>query len=163
MDKNFIDPTTPLYTLRVAAKLSKTSVYSIRQYVDKGLLLPYKTKTNRRLYSQVDIMRLINIRKDFDEYGLNVAGIKMVMAQTPCWLIKPCSQEDCIFCDAYTSSREPCWELTVQGPKCKQIECRTCNVYRLVEKCGDIKSLFKEYGNKTSINEKNDDSQMVMV
>ncbi|MCK4893759.1 MAG: MerR family DNA-binding transcriptional regulator, partial [Calditrichia bacterium] len=46
------DSITPLFPLRVAAELSNTSIYSLRQYVDLGLILPYKTASNRRLYSQ---------------------------------------------------------------------------------------------------------------
>ncbi|MBC8174219.1 MAG: MerR family transcriptional regulator [Candidatus Marinimicrobia bacterium] len=142
-DPLFDDPTKPLYPLRVASELSNTSVYSLRKYVDEGLILPYQTPTKRRLYSQVDIKRILCIRKYLDEYGLNIAGIKALFAQVPCWLLKPCNEEDCIQCEAYTSATEPCWQVTTKGPTCKNEDCQTCAVYRLPEKCDDIKSLFK--------------------
>ena len=137
------DSTTPLFPLRVAAELSNTSIYSLRQYVDLGLIIPYKTATNRRLYSQVDIQRINCIRKYLDEYGLNVAGIKTLFAQVPCWLIRPCSENDRNNCDAYKEIAVPCWNVTVKGPECQNSDCRICDVYRLSEKCSDLKSLFK--------------------
>ena len=77
MNRSSIEnPTTPLYPLRIAAELTNTSIYALRQYVDLGLILPYKSPSNRRLYSKVDIQRILCIRKYLDEYGLNIAGIK---------------------------------------------------------------------------------------
>ncbi|NOZ74332.1 MAG: MerR family transcriptional regulator [FCB group bacterium] len=139
------DPTTPLFPLRVAAELTKTSVYALRQYVDLGLIIPFRTPTNRYLYSKTDIQRILCIRRHLDEYGLNIAGIRALFAQVPCWLVKPCPIEDCLTCDAYTSVIEPCWQVTVKGPTCQQADCRTCNVYRLPEKCQDLKTLFKTF------------------
>ena len=152
MDSNLIEnPTAPLYPLRVAAELTNTSVYTLRQYVDLGLILPFKTQTNRRLYSKVDIQRILCIRKYLDNYGLNIAGIKVLFAAVPCWLIKPCTQSDYEQCDAYTSLNEPCWQVSVKGPSCQNIDCRVCEVYRLPEKCNDLKSIFKKL-NKETIN-----------
>jgi len=143
------DATKPLYTLRIAAELSGISKYSIRQYIDKGLIIPFKTETDRHLFSQVDIKRLKSIRADLAINGLNVAGIKRVMAQTPCWLIKPCSETEYSQCDAYSSSNVPCWEATIKGPPCQDTECRTCNVYQLIERVDDLKELFKDFGEYT--------------
>lgn len=148
-----IDPTTPVYPLRVAAGLTGTSVYALRQYVDLGLILPYKTETNRRLYSETDIQRIRCIRKYLDEYGLNIAGIKTLFAQVPCWLIRPCSEEDRMNCDAYTESHEPCWQVSTKGAACKNEDCRTCNVYQLPNQCVDVKSIFKILENSNQISE----------
>lgn len=137
------DSTTPLYPLRVAAELSGTSVYSLRQYVDLGLIIPYRTESKRRLYSQVDIDRINCIRKYLDDYGLNIAGIKTLFAQTPCWLIRPCTPEDRENCEAYTCLTEPCWNVKEKGSACRAADCRTCEVYKLAEKCSDIKTMFK--------------------
>jgi len=114
-DPLFDDPTKPLYPLRVASELSNTSVYSLRKYIDEGLILPYQTPTHRRLYSQIDILRIQCIRKYLDEYGLNIAGIKVLFAQVPCWLLKPCTEEDCMQCEAYTSITEPCWQVLLSA------------------------------------------------
>jgi MerR family transcriptional regulator/heat shock protein HspR len=149
LDKNSIDnPTAPLYPLRVAAELTGTSVYALRQYVDLGLIIPFKTTTNRRLYSKVDIQRILCIRKYLDEQGLNIAGIKALLASVPCWLVKPCPIDDREKCDAYTSVSEPCWQVTVKGPACQNVDCRECDVYRLQEECNDLKSIFKKFNNQ---------------
>jgi len=146
MNNNSIEnPTAPLYPLRVAAELTGTSVYALRQYVDLGLIIPFKTPTNRRMYSKVDIERILCIRKYLDEYGLNIAGIKALLAAVPCWLIKPCPVEDREKCDAYTSTIEPCWQVAVKGPICQNVDCRECDVYRLHEECNDLKSIFKKF------------------
>jgi MerR family transcriptional regulator/heat shock protein HspR len=134
----------PVYTLGVAAKLSNTSVYSLRQYVDKGLVIPYRTKTNRYLYSEGDIIRLKCIRRYLDELGLNIAGIRAIFALVPCWLLKPCSEQDRQGCDGYTAIDRPCWEVNKKGGACKNEDCRTCKVYLLPEKCKDLKTLFKK-------------------
>lgn len=144
MENESIAPTTPIYTLKVAAKLSNTSVYSIRQYVDKGLILPYCTRTHRHLYSQVDILGLRCIRRYLDEFGLNIAGIKALLAMLPCWLLKPCPSDDRSRCDAYISLTKPCWQVAVKGATCKQADCRTCKVYKDFQRGGDAKSLFKK-------------------
>ena len=143
MKTNSVNSSTPVYAMKVAVQLSNTSRYSIRKYIDKGLIIPHKTETGRHLFSQIDITRLQKIRDDLDENGLNVAGIKRIMAQTPCWLIKPCSEEEYLNCEAYNSPKEPCWMVGVKGPKCGETECRLCNVYQIVERCDDIKELFK--------------------
>ncbi len=139
------NPTAPLYPLRVAAELTNTSVYALRQYVDLGLIIPYKTPTNRRMYSKVDIQRILCIRKYLDEYGLNIAGIKALLAAVPCWAIKPCPEEDRGNCDAYTSLIQPCWQVSIKGPTCQNVDCRECEVYRLHEECNDLKSIFKKF------------------
>jgi DNA-binding transcriptional MerR regulator len=137
------DPAAPLYPLRVAAELSNTSVYALRQYVDLKLILPHKTKSNRRLYSQTDLTRIHCIRTYLDVYKLNIAGIKAMFAQVPCWLLKPCSADDQAQCDAYTAIAEPCWCASQKGPACRDQDCRLCSVYRLSENCQDLKTLFK--------------------
>ncbi len=148
-----LDNTTPVYPLRVAAELTNTSVYTLRQYVDLGLILPHKTKTNRRLYSQADIHRIHCIRKYLDDYGLNIAGIKAMFAQVPCWLIRPCTNEDRENCGAYTISHVPCWQVENKGPECENEDCRTCNVYQLPGQCVDVKSIFKMIENSNQISE----------
>jgi len=137
------DATTPTYPLRVASELSGTSIYALRQYVDLGLIIPYKTEKNRRLYSKVDIQRINCIRRFLDEYGLNIAGIKAMFAQVPCWILRPCTPTDQANCDAYNSTHIPCWWVNNKGAECKDADCRTCTVYRLPEHCVDVKSIFK--------------------
>ena len=58
-----IESVTPVYTLSTTSTLSGIPVHSIRQYMDRGLILPYKKESKRNLFSQVDIIRLKYIHK----------------------------------------------------------------------------------------------------
>ena len=135
----------PKYTLGVTARLTDIPVYSIRQYIDKGLLIPFRTETNRHLFSDVDIDRLKCIKKNLETDGLNISGIKTLYSLIPCWAIRPCTPEDRKTCNAYLLSGLPCWEASEKGPNCLNTDCRECNVYRLPEKCGDLKMILKEF------------------
>ncbi len=134
----------PLYTISIAAKLTNTAISTLRMYEEKGLIIPYKTKTNRRVYSDVDIERLLCIRKHLDEDGLNIAGIRSLLALVPCWKIKPCSKKSRQSCEAYTNVNKPCWEADPKGNECEDINCRDCDVYNLANQCSDIKQLYKQ-------------------
>jgi len=138
------DSTEPLYTLSVASRLSGISIYTIQQWINKGLILPFKTPTKRNLFSDIDIKRLRNIRGMIDEHGLNIAGIKALYALIPCWILKPCADKDREICQAFESTTYPCWDATVKGPECKNIDCRTCEVYRVPAETENIKSLLKK-------------------
>ena len=138
------DKSTPLYTIGVAAKLTNTTVYALRMYENKGLILPYRTSTGRRLYSDTDITRLHCIRDHIDKQGLNIAGIRALMSLVPCWMIKPCSLEDRQNCGAYTTNIAPCWDVAEKGEICRDQECRLCAVYYLTNECRDIKLFYRD-------------------
>ncbi|NOZ75592.1 MAG: MerR family transcriptional regulator [FCB group bacterium] len=141
-NKSFID-TAPLYTIGVVARLTGLTVHTIRMYENKRLILPYRTESNRRLYSKVDIDRLNCIHNHISNDGLNIAGIKSLMAMIPCWIIKPCSEEQRSTCDAFTNQDRPCWEATNKSEVCLETDCRECPVYLKGYKYGDIKALCK--------------------
>lgn len=138
------DKSEPLYTLSVVSRLSGVSVYTIQQWINKGLILPFKTATNRNLFSDIDVKRLQNIRALIDEHGLNLAGIRALYALIPCGIIRPCTEKDRKVCQAYDSTYYPCWEVTEKGPECKYADCRTCEVYRAPVETENMKSLLKK-------------------
>ncbi len=138
------DNSKPVFTISVAAKLVDTSISTLRMYEEKGLIIPHKTQSKHRLYSAVDLSRLMCIRRHLDEDGLNIAGIKSLLALVPCWAIKPCSIENRNSCSAYTSTTKPCWEADKKGKECKEENCRDCPVYKLADQCTDIKQLYKK-------------------
>lgn len=135
---------SPVYTIGIAAQLTETSVHSLRMYEKRGIVLPYITKSNRRLFSKSDIQRIKCIRKHLDEDGLNIAGIKTLLATIPCWLVKPCSTTSQQSCDAFTNTIMPCWEAENKSPECVDADCRECLVYRMGDLCGDVKSLNRK-------------------
>jgi len=143
MENNLIVSTAPVYTLSVTANLSGIPVHSIRQYIDKGLMIPFKKESSRNLFSQVDILRLKYIHKLLEKDGLNIAGIKALLALIPCWAIRHCSDTEREKCQAFFSETIPCWEASEKGTLCKNTSCRECDVYRIVENYPDIKSFLK--------------------
>ncbi len=143
MENSIVESTTPVYTLSTTSTLSGIPVHSIRQYIDKGLIIPFKKESNRNLFSQVDILRLKYIHKLLDERGLNIAGIRTLLALIPCWAIRECSDGEREKCQAYLSDAYPCWEASEKGTLCKNTNCRECEVYRIVEDYPDVKSFLK--------------------
>jgi len=140
-----IKNTDSIYTLSIASKLSEIPAHSIRQYIDKGLIIPFTTKSKRHLFSQIDVLRLKCIRKNLNEDGLNIAGIKALYSIIPCWEIKPCSKEDRKDCGAYQDHSQPCWDASNKSEVCLNSDCRECAVYKIPEGCQDVKSLIKRY------------------
>jgi MerR family transcriptional regulator/heat shock protein HspR len=143
MENSIVESITPVYTLSTTSTLSGIPVHSIRQYIDKGLIIPFKKESSRNLFSQVDILRLKFIHKMLDEDGLNIAGIRALLALIPCWAITECSLAERETCQAYHSDAYPCWEASEKGILCKNTNCRECEVYRIVENYHDVKSFLR--------------------
>ena len=134
---------SPVFTLSVTSKLSGIPSTSIRQYIDRGLIIPYKKETGRHLFSQEDVNRLKYLYKQLNEMGLNIVGLRALLAHIPCWAIRECSNRDRQKCQGYNSVSDPCWEASEKGRECKNTDCRECGVYRIFENNQDIKSLLK--------------------
>ena len=115
MNDKPVPSTTPVYTLSITSELSGIPVYSIRQYINKGLIVPYTKETSRHLFSQVDILRLKYIHKLLNEDGLNIAGTRALLALLQCWAIRSCSQKEREKCEAYNNEAYPCWEASEKG------------------------------------------------
>jgi len=142
-DENVVSSTAAVYTLSTASSLSGIPVHSIRQYVDRGLIIPFKKDSGRNLYSQVDILRLKYIHKLLVEDGLNIAGIRSLFALIPCWAVTHCSESDREKCQAYSNDKFPCWDSSEKGPECKNKDCRECEVYKIVENYPGVKSFLR--------------------
>jgi MerR family transcriptional regulator/heat shock protein HspR len=143
MTNNSVESTTPVYTLSITSTLSGIPVHSIRQYIDKGLIIPFRKESNRNLFSQVDILRLKYIHKLLNEDGLNIAGIRSILALIPCWAIRECAASEREKCQAFHSNNYPCWEASEKGMICKNTDCRECEVYCILENFLDVKSYLK--------------------
>ena len=143
MVENLLDSTSPVFTVGTVSILSGIPAHSIRQYINEGLIIPFKKESDRHLFSQVDIGRLKFIHEQLNEHGLNFAGIRAIFAMIPCWAIRSCAVEERNQCQAYFATTHPCWEASEKGRECRNKDCRECDVYRIVEKHQDIKSLLK--------------------
>ena len=133
----------PLYTLGIASQLADIPAHSIRQYIDMGLLLPYKLESKRHLFSRNDIDRLRMIKTLIRDKGLNFSGVRTLMAMIPCWAIRECSEEERSTCGAYLNNFQPCWEASEKGRLCKNENCRDCGVYHSLDADSGIKSTLK--------------------
>src|SRR3989304_5728011 len=89
----------PLFPISITAKLLGISVHILRMYERENLIIPFKKKTNHRLYSKADIERISCIRRAINEYKISIAGIKTIYSLIPCWQIVKCSDEDRKNCD----------------------------------------------------------------
>ncbi|TFH25617.1 MAG: MerR family transcriptional regulator [Bacteroidia bacterium] len=132
----------PVYTLGVASQLADIPSHSIRQYIDMGLIIPFKLESKRHLFSQNDINRLKLIQGLIHDKGLNFAGVRTMMAMVPCWALRKCSERDKLSCNAYAENFQPCWMASQKGSLCKNMDCRECEVYHALDLDAGIKSVL---------------------
>ncbi len=127
-----------IYTIGIASDRLGVSVHTLRQYEAEGLILSHKTKTGRRIYSEMELDKVRCIKKMIQEQGLNFEGIRQLMSLIPCWKIRSCCDNDYEECKSYTSRKSPCWSTK---EKCKHPypDCRDCEVYRGLISCDDLK------------------------
>jgi MerR family transcriptional regulator/heat shock protein HspR len=67
------------YMISIAAELVGMHPQTLRIYEQKGLVRPKRTSGNTRLYSEQDLERLKLIQRLTTDYGLNLAGVEMVL------------------------------------------------------------------------------------
>jgi MerR family transcriptional regulator/heat shock protein HspR len=67
------------YMISVAAELVGMHPQTLRIYESKGLVRPKRTSGNTRLYSEQDLVRLRLIQRLTTDFGLNLAGVEMVL------------------------------------------------------------------------------------
>jgi MerR family transcriptional regulator, heat shock protein HspR len=65
--------------ISVAAELVGMHPQTLRIYESKGLVRPKRTSGNTRLYSEQDLERLRLIQRLTTDFGLNLAGVEMVL------------------------------------------------------------------------------------
>lgn len=69
-----------VYVISVAAELAGVHPQTLRIYERKGLLQPQRTAGNTRRYSDADIDRLRLIQALTQDGGVNLAGVKAILA-----------------------------------------------------------------------------------
>ncbi|MCL6459151.1 MAG: MerR family transcriptional regulator [Gorillibacterium sp.] len=68
-----------LFPIGIVMKLTDLTARQIRYYEQHELVKPARTAGNQRLYSFIDVERLLEI-KNLIEKGVNIAGIKQVLS-----------------------------------------------------------------------------------
>jgi MerR family transcriptional regulator, heat shock protein HspR len=117
----------PVYTIGVAAKMVGVSVQLLRVYEKEGLILSSRTETGRRMYSDLEIEKILCIRR--------------MLALLPCWKLRQCNDHDKNSCHAFHAYERPCWATE---EKCAHPldSCRDCIVYKSTINCDDIKKIL---------------------
>ena len=70
----------PIYTISVASEILETHPRTLMMYEQLDLVVPHRTATNRRRYSQRDVLTLQAIQRLTREHRLNLAGARYVIA-----------------------------------------------------------------------------------
>ena len=73
-----VDPARPVYVISVAANIVSVHPRTLRIYEDEGLICPSRTESNIRLFSENDLRRILWIRHLTQDFGVNLAGIKLL-------------------------------------------------------------------------------------
>ncbi len=68
----------PLFTLSVTAEIIGVHPRTLMIYESEKLVIPHRTKTNRRRYSQENVKKLQFIRYLTTKRGVNLAGVRCV-------------------------------------------------------------------------------------
>ncbi len=69
----------PCYVISVAARMVELHPQTLRYYERMGLIEPYRSEGNRRLYSPADVERLRVITRLTDDLGVNLAGVDVIL------------------------------------------------------------------------------------
>jgi MerR family transcriptional regulator/heat shock protein HspR len=69
----------PVYVISVAARLVGLPGWVLRVLDQEGIVVPSRTDSNRRLYSDKDIVLLNRVRHLTEERGVNIAGVKVIL------------------------------------------------------------------------------------
>src|SRR3954471_5546792 len=72
------DAERPVYVISVAASIVSVHPRTLRIYEEEGLICPARTPTNIRLYSEIDVRRIMWIRHLTQNLGVNLAGVRIL-------------------------------------------------------------------------------------
>ena len=71
--------TEPRYVISVAARMLDMQTHTLRYYEKVGIIEPYRSRGNIRLYSERDIALLRRVKTLIDDMGVNLAGVEVVL------------------------------------------------------------------------------------
>lgn len=125
----FSQPQPGMLKIGEAARRLRISVQAIRLYEAEGLLISFRSEKGTRWYSEADVNWIGQIKRLVME-GLNFEGIRRLLAQIPCWALRPCRPEDHANCTMRHESRMPCWIAPEKLCTEKLKECYHCSTYR---------------------------------
>ena len=69
----------PRYGISIAARMVGVQTHTLRYYERIGIIEPYRSRGNTRLYSDSDVARLRQARTLMEDLGVNLAGIEVIL------------------------------------------------------------------------------------
>ncbi len=121
-----VDDNMPLFIISSAADLLGVHPRTLHLYEEKGLIAPVR-KGNRRFYSANDVQWIRAIRYLIHERGLNLEGLRRLLALMALLEYKSASQEIQAQCQPFVGRRSPCWQ---KGSA--EFDCHMCAIYLTV-------------------------------
>lgn len=118
------------------------SVQTVRLYEAEGVLIGFRSRGGTRWFSGQDIGWIRTIRTLLAE-GLNFEGIRRLLAQAPCWTLRPCGPDTQAQCRMSFEHRIPCWIAPDRLCTETRQGCYHCVVYRQAEQLLNLKSLSR--------------------
>lgn len=73
------DDSEPCYVISVAARMLSIQTHTLRYYERIGVVEPYRSRGNIRLYSEKDIALLQRVKSLVDDLGVNLAGVEVIL------------------------------------------------------------------------------------
>jgi MerR family transcriptional regulator/heat shock protein HspR len=71
--------TEPRYVISVAARMLDIQTHTLRYYEKVGIIEPYRSRGNVRLYSDRDIALLQRVKSLVDDMGVNLPGVEVIL------------------------------------------------------------------------------------
>ena len=69
----------PCYVISVAAEMLGTRTHTLRYYEKVGIIKPFRSPGNIRLYTEEDIALMRRIRHLMNDLGVNIAGVEVIL------------------------------------------------------------------------------------
>ncbi|MBN2431043.1 MAG: MerR family transcriptional regulator [Acidobacteria bacterium] len=126
----------------MTAEMVGVSVPTLRMYENEGLLIPIKSDGGTRYFDENDIAWIRCIRRMITELGLNLEGIRRLLALIPCRDFKKCDDARYAACQADKDVNKPCWIARAHNVGAQLLGCHDCPAFRYSINCESLKSLF---------------------
>ncbi len=69
----------PRYGISIAARMVGVQTHTLRYYESVGIIEPYRSRGNIRLYSDSDVTRLRHAKALMEDLGVNLAGVEVIL------------------------------------------------------------------------------------
>lgn len=117
-----------VYLINEVSQMVGLGQKRLRDYEKMGFIKPQRqARTNNRLYSDADIVRIQHIKRLIHEHGFTLKCVQLFLASAPCWTIFQCDQK--ATCPAYGSPHLRCHEVLASCDSLDEKACADCPVY----------------------------------